>query len=202
MNGFTQSFDSKDVLGRNKSILEVNAGSGTVDDGNHGDNYKIDYETAKGTITPADYISIVGSKTYNGSAKFSRSEVTLTGVNNEIFHVAATANSANASSNGGATKFVSATGSIIGVSGADTGNYKSLDVSLLTGADNKATIGKADYVSIVGSKIYNGSAHFKRGEVTLTGCERRDVQRGGDGKQRQRQWQSDRSGRGLCEYLG
>ena len=53
ISGFTQAFQSPNVLGTNASILAVNAGSGTVADGNGGNNYALVYQTTTGTIMPA-----------------------------------------------------------------------------------------------------------------------------------------------------
>ena len=113
------------------------------------------------TIGKADYVSIAGNKSYNGSADFLSSQVTLTGVNGETFNVAATANSANASSNltDPATDVVSTSGSITGVSGADVGNYNTLDLTSLTGTKS-ATITPATLIaSLTGTveKTFDGN---------------------------------------------
>ena len=114
--------------------------------------------TNKATINQADYVSIIGSKTYDGNTTIS---ATVAGVNSETFTASsATANSANASLNSitPATSFTAA-GSLTGNSGALTGNYNTLDLSTLTvGTTNKATINQADYTSIIGSKTYDGNA--------------------------------------------
>jgi len=49
LTGLTQAFQSKNVLGTNGSTLVVDAGY-TLDDGNGGNNYDVDTETASGTI--------------------------------------------------------------------------------------------------------------------------------------------------------
>ena len=63
-----QSFDSKNVLGANNSILNVNAGF-TVNDGNSGGNYTVTTNAATGTITKATLVlnAATDSKTYDGN---------------------------------------------------------------------------------------------------------------------------------------
>ena len=56
-SGLTQRYQSKDVLGANGSTLLVNGGY-TISDGNGGNNYTVNTNTANGTITPAS-LSIV-----------------------------------------------------------------------------------------------------------------------------------------------
>jgi len=115
------------------------------------------------TITPASYTSISGSKIYDGNAGFSN--VTLSGVNGESFTVAtATSNSANVLDS---ISFTGYSGGITGSGSALTSNYYALDVTLLTGSSNTATITPASYTSISGSKIYDGNAGFSN--VTLSG---------------------------------
>ena len=69
IGGFTQIFQSRNVLGPNGSTLVVNAGSGTVNDGNSGNNYTLVYQTATGTIAPATLTvpAVTDSKTYDGN---------------------------------------------------------------------------------------------------------------------------------------
>jgi hypothetical protein len=115
------------------------------------------------TITPANYTSISGSKTYDGNADFS--SVALTGVNGESFTVAsATSNSANVLDS---SSFTGYAGDINGQSGALTSNYDSLDLGSLTGSNNTAMITPANYTSISGSKTYDGNTGFS--DVTLKG---------------------------------
>ena len=60
--GFTQAFQSREVLGPNGSTLMVNAGSGTVNDGNSGNNYTLVYQTAAGTINAGDANDLCGNR--------------------------------------------------------------------------------------------------------------------------------------------
>ncbi len=108
------------------------------------------------TINRADYTAISGGKTYDGAATFTNGQVTLTGVNSESFNVAATADSANASLNSGATKFVSA-GAVTG-----GGNYNAVNLGTLVGANNVATINQA-VVSLAGNRAYDSSTNFGPG---------------------------------------
>ena len=52
-SGFTQSFASKNVMGPDGSTLVVNPGSGTINDGNNGNNDTLVYQTPPGTVTVA-----------------------------------------------------------------------------------------------------------------------------------------------------
>ncbi|MBV9519983.1 MAG: hypothetical protein JO068_17900, partial [Hyphomicrobiales bacterium] len=63
---FSQAFLSKDVLGTGKSTLRA---SGSVNDGNGGQDYAITFMDAAGTITPASLIvnAVGDSRIYNGS---------------------------------------------------------------------------------------------------------------------------------------
>ena len=69
---FTQAFQSKDVLGPNGSTLLA---SGSVADGNGGQDYTISFVSANGTITPAALtVTAVGdSRVYNGTTSSSGS---------------------------------------------------------------------------------------------------------------------------------
>src|ERR1019366_5491844 len=75
-------------------------------------------------------------------------------------------NYANASTNTvtPATKFVTS-GTITGLSGADTGNYKALNLGTI--GTNTATINAVDYTAIIGAKPYDGTVNFSN--VALTG---------------------------------
>jgi len=127
--------------------------------------------TNQATINVASYTAIAGTKTYDGSADFVSGQVTLSGVNGETFNVAATSNSSNASvnPNNPATNFVSVSSSIAGIRGADPNNYAPLVVGSLTGANNVATINQANYVSLTGTKTYDGNTGFASSQLALTG---------------------------------
>ena len=77
----TQSFDSKNVMGTNGSLLRVNGGY-VINDGNGGNNYSVTTTTANGTIT-AKALTLSGasgvSKTYDGTA--STANLVLDGTN-------------------------------------------------------------------------------------------------------------------------
>jgi len=109
-------------------------------------------------INKADYTAISASKTYNGNADFSSAK--LIGVNDEQFSVnTLSANSGNASSNGGASRFTSFSGGISGLStGVDSGNYNTLVLNRLSDSANQATITRAP-LTLKGSDTtvtYNG----------------------------------------------
>ena len=72
ISNLTQSFASKNVLGTNGSTLNVNSGY-VINDGNHGNNYAVTYQSSTGTITPlATTVTInSASTTYNGSTQSS-----------------------------------------------------------------------------------------------------------------------------------
>jgi hypothetical protein len=82
ISGFTQAFLFKNVLGTNGSTLAVNAGSGTVNDGNGGNNYTLAYQTVSGTITPATLTitAVTDSKTYDGGTSSSGVPVVFSGL--------------------------------------------------------------------------------------------------------------------------
>ncbi len=122
-------------------------------------NYEISYGAGGSlTIHKANYTGISASKTYNSNADFSSAK--LIGVNDEQFSVSSlTANSVNASSNGGASRFTGFSGDINGLStGADSGNYNTLVLSSLNDLKNVATINKAP-LTLSGTNVtvtYNG----------------------------------------------
>jgi len=125
--------------------------------------YDISYVAGTLTIRKADYTKISGNKSYDGSTGFS--DVMLEGVNGETFNVEkAIANSKDVAD---ADHFVSTDGMIIGNGVSKTSNYNDLDVTKLTGTNNSATIGKADYRKISGNKSYDGSTGFS--DVMLEG---------------------------------
>ena len=75
---------SKNVLGTNGSTLAVNAGSGTISDGNNGNNYTLVYQTASGTINPAPLTYVSNPATWvSGVANPNFSGVVTGFVNNE-----------------------------------------------------------------------------------------------------------------------
>jgi len=68
VSSLSQSYQSKNVLGANGSLLLVNGGY-VVNDGNGGLNYSVTTNSASGTITPAALAinAVSDSKTYDGS---------------------------------------------------------------------------------------------------------------------------------------
>ena len=68
VTGLSEAFQSKDVLGKAQSLLMVNPGY-TVNDGNNGNDYTVNLNTAFGTITPATLIitAATDSKVYDGT---------------------------------------------------------------------------------------------------------------------------------------
>jgi len=87
----SQRFASKDVLGTNRSTLQVNNGY-SVNDGNGGQNYTVITNTASGTITPATLTIAANDdrKIFDGLAYTGGNGVIYTGlVNNETSSVLA-----------------------------------------------------------------------------------------------------------------
>ena len=78
LNG--QSFASKNVLGLNGSILNVNSGY-VLNDGNGGNNYSVTLSGAVGQINPAslNLAAVTDTKNYNGTTQ-STGVVTVTGL--------------------------------------------------------------------------------------------------------------------------
>ena len=155
------TFDTKDV-GDNK---QVNIAGQTG--GASGANYIITGQSSTtANITPATYTALNGSKTYDGNNQFGN--VTLTGVNGEIFSAKAASDGVNVSplTQNPATKFVQADGvSEVAGSLGKISNYKPLDITQLT--NNQAVVMPADFQAIAGTKIYDGSTKFQ--QVLVTG---------------------------------
>ncbi|NTW51358.1 MAG: filamentous hemagglutinin N-terminal domain-containing protein [Chlorobiaceae bacterium] len=152
----TGSVGSKDVTGSPQLLTQ---GTLAISNGNGGglaSNYQIAASGNTGNVTKADYVTISGSKTYNGNADFT--DVTLTGVASETFTVpTATANSQNVV---GATTFIDTSGTITGNTGtALTTNYNPLVIGNLTGTNNVATVTRAT-VTLTGSRTYDGGTAF------------------------------------------
>lgn len=158
----TGSVGSKDVTVSPQSLTTTGLSLADGTGGGLGSNYKIAPLDNTGIITKANYTTLIGSKTYNSDASFNN--VALTGVNGEAFTVqTATSNSKDVAT---ATIFTGTSGTITGDTGAAlTGNYNTLSLGELT--NNTATIGRASYATLIGSKTYNGDASFSN--VTLTG---------------------------------
>ena len=74
-----QAFSSKNVMGSNGSTINANAV--TVNDGNNGNNYAVTYQSAAGTITPAQILIKAGSdtKTYDGTTDSSAAQTLSSG---------------------------------------------------------------------------------------------------------------------------
>ena len=80
VTGLTENYQSKDVLGANKSLLTIGTGY-TVNDGNGGKDYTVVAKTATGTITPAALTITAGTNTkvYDGTTTASATP-TVTGL--------------------------------------------------------------------------------------------------------------------------
>lgn len=123
LNGaFTQAYASKNVLGTNGNIL-VADGAYTVIDGNGGNNYTVTLNTAPGTITP---LAITGTitaadKVYDGNNTATITSRALTGAidGDEVSYSGGSATFSDKNVADGKT----VTGSGLGLSGADAGNY-------------------------------------------------------------------------------
>ena len=72
-SGFTQSFNSKNVMGMNGSTLSVDQASGVISDGNGGGNYTLSFNPAMGTIKPAQLTvtALTDTRTYDGTTGVS-----------------------------------------------------------------------------------------------------------------------------------
>jgi len=121
----TADFDTKDV-GTDKTITY----SGYSLDGGDAAQFSLwaacnvaaGSGVTSASITPADYTILSDSKLYDGNANFS--DVALTGIAGENFTVAgAVSNSKDVAT---ASSFISTSGAITGLLGADTGNYNAL----------------------------------------------------------------------------
>jgi len=77
VTGLTEAFESKDVLGTNKSTLDVTGY--TVNDGNSGNDYTVSTATAAGTITPAALVitGATDTKVYDGTTASSATPTVL-----------------------------------------------------------------------------------------------------------------------------
>jgi hypothetical protein len=124
---FTQAFDSKNAGAR--TLIA----SGTVNDGNGGNNYSISFATAAGSITqrPLTVTATATGKIYDGTTTAS---VTLSDNHLGGDSVSdAYASAAFSDKNVGTGKLVSVTG--ISLSGADSGNYSLTSMTASTTAD-------------------------------------------------------------------
>jgi hypothetical protein len=127
LTAFTQAFDSKNAGAR--TLIA----SGSVNDGNGGNNYSISFATAAGSITqrPLTVTATATGKIYDGTTAAS---VTLS--DNHLGGDSVSdsyASAAFSDKNVGTGKLVSVTG--ISLSGADSGNYNLTNSTASTTAD-------------------------------------------------------------------
>ena len=165
-DGFTQAFTSKDVLGADGSLIAVTPGSGTINDGNGGNDYTLSTNTATGTITPAPLVaSLTGKveKYYDGNtnATLSASNYALSGVfgSDKVTLNDPTAGSYD-TPDVGTGKTVTAAG--LGLLGADSGDY------VLSGTSVAGTVGIIDPLSSKPGNHYSGS-QYQNGGGTPSG---------------------------------
>jgi hypothetical protein len=151
LSGLTQAYASKNVLGVNGSILNVNDGY-TLDDGNAGGNYTVTKNTAAGTITPLAITGniTVANKVYDANNSATILTRTLSGVigPDTVIYTGGTAlfsdkNVANA-------KTVTGTG--LGLSGADADNY-TVNTTAITTANITPAPGIPDNYTAVRTPI-------------------------------------------------
>ena len=73
-SGFTQSFNSKNVMGMNGSTLSVNQASGVINDGNGGGNYTLSFNLGDGhdsQLAQLTVTAVTDTKTYDGTTGVS-----------------------------------------------------------------------------------------------------------------------------------
>ena len=151
----TQSFASKNVLGLNGSTLNIDAGY-VVNDGNGGNNYNVTTNSNTGTINP---LAITGAitaddKVYDGNNNATIATRNLTGVivGDVVNYTGGMATFTD--KNAGTGKAVTGTG--LGLSGADAGNYTVNSIDTTT-----ADISRADISAVTGitgnTKVYDAT---------------------------------------------
>jgi hypothetical protein len=167
LSGLSQSYASKNVLGENQSVLNVNSGY-VLNDGNGGQNYTVTLAPAAGTITKANlYINEVSvpNKVYDGTKTALLKGGVIKAINNdEVTLITENATGLFESKDVGESKVVLATGYTI--TGIDSNNYNLIqplglyaDISpkpLLVMANNDA-------------RMYDSSAYLGGNGVTLNG---------------------------------
>ena len=134
LGNLTQAYASKNVLGEDRSTLQVSEGYTLTDGngGNSGNNYQVTVHTAKGTITPAQMTaSLTGTveKVYDGNtmATLRSANGTLSGLKGTDA-VAVSGTGSYDSKNVG-SRTLTVTG--VNLVGADAGNY---ELSGITGS--------------------------------------------------------------------
>jgi hypothetical protein len=170
VDGLTQAFHSKNVMGPGGSTLDVTGYS--VHDSNTGGNYDVHTHTASGTIS-AKNLTISGAaannKTYDATdtATVDWAGATLNGVESgdtvSIDHAAYAAHFNN--KNVGTDKPVSVTG--VGLSGGDSGNYS---VSQPSGLKANLSQADLDINAVSDSKTYDGTVS-STGNPTVSGLQ-------------------------------
>jgi filamentous hemagglutinin family protein len=152
---FAQAFASKNVLGTNGSTLVA---SGSVSDGNGGNNYALSFQTAPGTITaaPLTITAAANTKTYDGTTSTAATPTasglvgsdTVTGMTQAYANTnAGTGKTINVTAytvndgNGGANYSVQAIGSLAGVIDPATLTYIATPTSRSAGTPNPAFSG-------------------------------------------------------------
>jgi hypothetical protein len=174
VDGLTQAFQSKNVMGAGNSTLVVTGYS--IHDGNSGGNYDVHTHTASGTISARGLtVTAAGiNKTYDGTANASVSLAT-----NAVSGDAVVANYATASfsnKNVGTAKPVSVSG--ITISGGDAGNYNLLNTTASTTANISAKSVVGNFTAA--NKVWDGTTSavvlsrslavpFAGDDVSLTG---------------------------------
>jgi filamentous hemagglutinin family protein len=76
LTGLSQSYASKNALGANNSMLNVDGGF-TLADGNGGSNYNVVAHSAAGTISPRA-VTLAGSRAYDGTTIIAASDLSVT----------------------------------------------------------------------------------------------------------------------------
>jgi hypothetical protein len=152
---FAQAFASKNALGTNGSTLVA---SGSVSDGNGGNNYAVSFQTALGTITaaPLTITAAANTKTYDGTTSTTATPTasglvgsdSVTGMTQAYANTnAGTGKTINVTAytvndgNGGANYSVQAIGSLAGVIDPATLTYIAAPVSRSAGTPNPAFSG-------------------------------------------------------------
>jgi len=152
LTGLAQAFNSKDVLGTNKSTLTIGAGYTLTNAG----NYSVTLKTAKGTITPLA-IDATGTRVYDGTPDVDGSILTITNlVGGDTVGITGTGTS---SSPHVGTHDI--TGGDLVLTGPDAHNYT------LTGGSETVKI-TPFAVILTGTRVYDGETDGDSGILSVT----------------------------------
>jgi autotransporter-associated beta strand protein len=166
VTSLTQAFASKNVMGANRSTLNVNSGY-TVNDGNSGNNYTVTNQSASGTITTKSLslAAVTATKTYDGTTA-SAASVAVSGIADNSGDTVT-----SLSQSFGSKNVLGTDGSLLSVNsgysvndGNSGGNY-SVSTSTAAGTITPKTLSLA---AVTETKVYDGST-TSTGSVAISG---------------------------------